>query len=79
MDKKNSAHNRYLWHPTRANKQSWTLLRAELQRKFRRLKVEWWIAQAKKTQKCADDGWVQGFLLRHKESKRTSFKHKLPT
>ena len=61
VDKKNSAHNRYLSHPTRANKQAWTLLRAELQRESRRLKNEWWIAQAQEIQRCADEGRVQGF------------------
>ena len=61
MDKKNSAHNRYLSHPTRANKQYWTLLGAELQRKSRRLKIEWWISQDQEIQRCADEGRAQGF------------------
>ena len=61
VDQKNSAHDRYLSQPTRANKQSWTSLRAELQRESRRLKNEWWVAQAQEIQKCADEGRVQGF------------------
>ena len=60
MDEKNSASNSYLSHPTIANKHSWTLLRAELQRESGRLKNEWWIAQAQELLRCADEGREQG-------------------
>ena len=74
VDKNNSAHNRYLLHPTRPNKQSWTLLGAELQRESSRLKNEWWIAQAQEIQRCGDEGRVQGFYdaIKRVDGHRTS-------
>ena len=61
VDEKNKAHNNYLNIPTRGNRAKWKRLQSQLQRDTRRLKNDWWVAQAGEIQRCSDEGHTQAF------------------